>query len=236
MIKNKNKKIGVIILSRYSSKRFPGKALASIKNKKVLEYIIERLETIFSKSSLVIATSTRKDDDLIEKFSKQAGVACYRGSLENVASRFYEAALWKKWKYAIRICGDNVFVNTEAIISMLRALKKKNYVFATNKKGQTFPTGMSVEIVDVDYYKKLLSKINKVDKYKEHVTLYFYEKDNPKGHYYFYNNVVPKAKGLHLALDTQDDFKKIKKIINKFSKPHWEYNLKEIYNIWEKIK
>ena len=228
-------KIGAVILSRYSSKRLPGKALIQINGKEVLKYIIERLETIFSKSSLIIATSTDKSDDAIEKFSEQEGLECYRGSLDNVASRFYEAACRRKWKYAIRICGDNVFANIEAIASMLQILKKRNYAFLTNKKGQTFPVGMSVEIVKLDYYKNLLDKINKVDKYKEHVTLYFYEKDSPKNHYYFYNNTAPKAAGMQLALDTPDDLKKIQNIINQFSKPHWEYGLKEIFEICKKF-
>ncbi len=228
-------KIGVVILSRYSSKRLPGKAVIQINGKEVLKYIIERLETIFSKSSLIIATSNDESDDAIEKFSEREGVKCYRGSLDNVASRFYEAACQKGWKYAVRICGDNIFVNIEAITSMLQALRKKDYTFLTNTKGRTFPTGMSVEIVKLDYYKNLLDKINKVDKYKEHVTLYFYEKDPPKNHYYLYNKAVPEAAGTQLALDTPDDFKKIQNIINQFSKPHWEYGLKEIFEICKKL-
>ena len=229
-------KIGVVILSRYSSKRLPDKALIQINGKEVLKYIIERLETIFSKSSLIIATSIDKSDDVIEKFSKREGIKCYRGSLDNVASRFYEAASREKWKYAIRICGDNIFVNTKTIASMLQALKKKDYTFLSNTKGRTFPTGMSIEIVKLDYYKNLLDRINKADKYKEHVALYFYEKDSPKNHYYFYNNAVPKAAGMQLALDTPDDLKKIQNIINQFSKPHWEYSLKEIFEICKKLK
>ena len=228
-------KIGVVILSRYSSKRLPGKALIQINGKEVLKYIIERLETIFNKSSLIIATSTDKSDDVIEKFSKQEGVKCYRGSLNNVASRFYEAASQKGWEYAIRICGDNIFVDIKTITSMLQALEKKDYIFLSNKKDRTFPIGMTVDIVKLDYYKNLLGKINKKDKYKEHVTLYFYEKDNPKNHYYFYNNEVPEAAGIQLALDTPEDLEKIQNIINQFSKPHWEYNLKEIFKICKKL-
>lgn len=228
-------KIGIVILFRYSSKRLPGKALIQINGKEVLKYIIEKLETIFNKSSLIIATSTDKSDNVIEKFSKQERIKCYRGSLDNVALRFYEAACQKRWEYAVRICGDNIFVNIEAITSMLQALEKKDYIFLSNTKGRTFPKGMSVEIVKLDYYKNLLDKINKVDKYKEHVMLYFYEKDPPKNHYYFYNNAVPEAAEMQLALDTPDDLEKIQNIINQFSKPHWKYSLKEIFEICKKL-
>jgi len=229
------KKIGIVILSRYLSKRLPGKALIQINGKEVLKYIIEKLETIFKKSSLIIATSTDKSDDVIERFSKQEGIKCYRGSLNNVASRFYEAASQKGWEYVIRICGDNIFVDIETITSMLQVLEKRDYVLLSNLKGRTFPKGMSVEIVKLDYYKNLLDKINKKDKYKEHVTLYFYEKDPPKNHYYFYNNEIPEAAGIQLALDTPEDLEKIQNIINQFSKPHWEYGLKEIFKIYKKL-
>ncbi|MCP1663261.1 spore coat polysaccharide biosynthesis protein SpsF [Methanocalculus sp. AMF5] len=228
--------VGVVIISRQSSKRLPGKALIEINGKPVLKYIIERLETVFNKKSMVIATSLDTSDDAIEEFAHKEGIDCYRGSLENVALRFYEAAAQKGWEYAIRISGDNVFVNLEAIVAMLNELERNDYIFLSNKKDQTFPTGMSVEIVKMDYYQLKLRSICEEDRFKEHVTMYFYERDNPKKHYYYYNTLVPEAAGIELALDTPNDFYKISTIINGFTKPHWDYYLKEIFDIWKKLK
>lgn len=226
--------IGVVILSRYSSKRLPGKALMKINDKPILKYIVERLEQVFDKSDITIATSTQKEDDVIERFCIEEEIDCYRGSLDNVALRFYEAAREKNWKYAVRICGDNVFVNIEAIKLMLEKTETGNYDFLTNKKDQTYPYGLSVEIVNVKHFESQLDEINKVEKYREHVTLYYYENESGK-HYYHYNTEVPEAAGIQLALDTKEDFETIENIIKRFNKPHWQYGLKEIIQIWKEL-
>lgn len=237
MYHNSNRdNVGVVILSRYSSNRLPGKALIKIKEKEVLKYIIERLEKVFKKEFIVIATSTEASDDVIEEFSKKENIDCYRGSLNDVASRFYKAAYNKGWKYAIRVCGDNIFVNIETLNSMLGILNKKHYDFISNVKNRTFPIGMSIEIVRLEYFGSLLKKIKKSKRYKEHVTLYLYEKEKPGNHYFYYNKKVPEAAGMILSLDTAEDLERTRKIINQFTEPHWKYNLKEIFEIWKKIK
>jgi len=237
MYYNSNKdNVGAVILSRYSSSRLPGKALIKIKDKEVLKYIIERLEKVFKREYIVIATSTETSDDVIEEFSKKENIYCYRGSLNDVASRFYEAAYKKGWEYAARVCGDSIFVNIEALNSMLDILNKKHYNFISNVKNRTFPIGMSAEIVNLKYFGGLLKKIKKSKRYKEHVTLYIYEKEKSGNHFFYYNKKVPEAAGITLSIDTAKDLYQTRKIVNQFNKPHWKYNLKEIFEIWQKIK
>lgn len=227
--------IGIVILSRYSSNRLPGKALIKIKGKEILKYIVERLEYRFKRNSIIIATSTEKSDDVIEEFAKKENINCYRGSLEDVASRFYEAAKQKSWEYAVRICGDNLFANTEALESMMHILNEEKYDFISNVKNRTFPIGMTVEIVRLEYFSKLLKEIKKSEKYKEHVTLYLYERDKLDNHYYFYNKKIPEAAGIKLSIDTPEDLDRTKKIVSCFTKSHWKYNLEDIFKIWKKL-
>ncbi len=90
-----------------------------IEGKKVLRYIIDRLLQVVDKDHIVLATSTAQSDDAIEGFAVQEGISCFRGSLEDVADRFYRAANQKSWDYAIRINGDNVFVDTQVLTDMI---------------------------------------------------------------------------------------------------------------------
>lgn len=225
-------KIGIIILSRFSSNRLPGKALMKINGKTVLQYIVERLSAVVETDNIVIATSVEESDNHIETFAKNIGVRCYRGSLENVAERFYNAKL-NDWDYAIRINGDNIFLDTNVLKEMLSITEKGNYDFITNVKDRTFPKGMSIEIVKLSYYKSALRKINRKDNYREHVTLYLYENVN-ENYFYFYNKELPEASGIQMALDTKEDFTRTQEIINCFETSHINYNLKEIYSIWKK--
>ncbi|HQW95774.1 MAG TPA: hypothetical protein PLU58_08230 [Saprospiraceae bacterium] len=226
-------KTGVVILARLSSKRLPGKALMEVKEKKILTYIIERLDKVVPRTDIILATSIEKEDDLLVEFAKQEAINCYRGDMDNVAERFYDAATLFKWDYAVRINGDNVFVDTEVLRKMLEITDENKYDFISNVKGRTFPKGMSIEIVKLSHYKELLPEINRNASYREHVMLYMYE--NEKQNYHFVINTdIPQAAGIQLALDTTEDFERTKKIIEMFKDEHWEYNLKEILNICRK--
>lgn len=228
------KKIGVIILVRYNSTRLPGKALKTINGKPILSYIIERLLQVFDEDSIVIATSNEITDDPIIEFSKSKKLKYYRGSLHNVAERFFNAAIENDFEYAIRINGDNIFVDINLLRQMKELALQNKYNFISNVKGRTFPKGMSIEIVRLKYFEKWINAISESDKYQEHVTLYLYEKVIEDKHLYITNENFEEASGIQLALDTQEDFLRTSNIINKFEKPHWDYNLKEIYIILKK--
>lgn len=228
-------KVGVVVLSRYNSSRLPGKALKEIKGKPVLTYILERLQKVFNKENIVLATSGEITDEPIVTYAKNKGVNYYKGSLSNVSERFYEAAMVNKFDYAVRINGDNIFVDTDLLLELKLLAETDKYDFISNVKGRTFPKGMSIEIVRTSYYGKLLSKINTSSKYKEHVTLYLYEKISEKGHFYKYNTELRELEGIQLALDVQEDFERTCRIIEEFTKPHIHYNLMDICEILKKI-
>lgn len=228
-------KVGVVVLSRYSSSRLPGKALMEINNKPILMFIIERLGQVFEKSHLIIATSTYESDNPIADFANAHGIDCYRGSLENVSERFLEAAEKKGFDYVIRINGDNIFLDIPTLKEMLDILSEKPVDFLSNVKDRTFPKGMSIEIVNVNFYREKLPDIESNSQYREHVTLYFYENLDQGNFYFFYNLKYPQLAGMQLALDTKDDLIRTENIIRHFDKPHWNYNMEEIGNILNKL-
>lgn len=228
-------KVGVVVLSRYSSSRLPGKALIEINRKPILMYIIERLREVFESSQLIIATSTDDSDNPIAGFANAHGIDCYRGSLENVSERFLEAAIKKSFDYVIRINGDNIFLDIPTLREMLDLLNDKPVDFLSNVKDRTFPKGMSIEIVNVNFYKEKLSDIENNSEYREHVTLYFYENPDQGDYYFHYNLKYPQLAGIQLALDTKDDLIRTESIIKHFDKPHWKYNMEEIGNILNEL-
>ena len=59
------KKIGITILSRYSSKRLKGKALLKINGKELLSHIIDKINYDIPNIETIITTSVDKSDDII---------------------------------------------------------------------------------------------------------------------------------------------------------------------------
>lgn len=221
-------KTGIIVLCRYNSSRLPGKILREINGKPVLQYILDRLKLVSNAYQVVVATSTEKSDQPIVDYCLSNDVLLYRGSLDNVAQRFADCAQYYNWDYAIRINGDNMLVDGDTIVEMIKIATEHRYDFVSNVKGRTFPIGMSVEIVNVGFYQKAIVEFRD-PRYFEHVTLYFYEhEDAVPNSFFFYNRSIPEAKGLKLALDTPADFRRIEGIVKQMDKDHIQYRLKDI--------
>jgi spore coat polysaccharide biosynthesis protein SpsF len=224
--------IGIIILARSNSSRLPQKHFIKIGKASVLSLIVESLCQVVSKSNIVLATSINDTDDDLVKSANDLGIDVYRGALENVALRFFEAAVYKKWDYAIRINGDNIFIDINLLEHVIYYSEKKIYNFITNKKEQTYPKGMSIESVKVSYFKSNLAQIMSNPEDQEHVTTFFYKMADITSHYYIYNTECPSAGGINLALDTTEDLMLIKSIFTKLTRPHYFYTLSEIYDIY----
>lgn len=220
---------GIVVLSRFNSSRLPGKALKQIEGKPVLKYILERLHTVVPEERIVIATSDETSDDPIAAFCKEEQVTCFRGSLNNVSERFLAAAQSQGWDYAVRINGDNIFLDTQVLDEMLSLAAKEKADFMSNVQGRTFPKGMSVEIIRTAHYADRIEEINADERYREHVTLYLYEHESADMNYvHFKNKSLPEAAGIQMALDTQEDFDRSENLIRRFEGWHTRYNLKEI--------
>ena len=193
-----------------NSSRLPGKFLREINGKAIAKYIVERLLTHFSKQQIIIATSKEESDQAIADFCKAESIRIYRGELENVASRVLEAASFYELDYVVRICGDNLFLDASIVSKMLDMTVKNDWDFCSNTKGRTFPTGMSVEVLNTKHLFKAYQKFeNPVD--FEHVTPYFYRNQKVGKTHYIYNEICPSAKGLHMAIDDEQDFERAKK-------------------------
>ena len=85
-----------IIQVRMGSSRLPGKALRSYMELSPLKILYKRLKKSQKISKIIIATTTLKKDLKIINFCKKFKVPYFRGSPEDVLSRYYFTA--KKFK------------------------------------------------------------------------------------------------------------------------------------------
>ncbi len=167
---------GIILQARCKSKRFPNKVIKKIKNKYLIELIIERLKNI-KNVPLIIATTNNKSDDKICKLSEKNKVAYFRGKMNDVLSRYYETALEYNLGTIVRCNADCPFLEKKMLSKMLNIYKKKKYDYLSNILEPSFPSGQHLEIFNF----KTLEKAYKNAKQKlerEHVTPYIYKNKN----------------------------------------------------------
>ena len=85
-----------------------------------------------------------------------------RGDLKDVAGRLLACAQANDWDFVVRINGDNLFLDPQTLAEMMAIARTAVFDFITNVPGQTFPYGMSIEIIRMSFYRNLLSKMQEV--------------------------------------------------------------------------
>jgi spore coat polysaccharide biosynthesis protein SpsF len=160
--------IGIIIQARMGSERLPGKVLKEIDGKTLLQILLDRIKP--SGFQIVVATTTDLKDDILVDTLKSLGVNYYRGSEDDVLSRYYESAKTFKFDAIIRLTADNPFVDADFVSICVAEYQRVNdengYLFT-----EKYPLGIGLEIFS---FKSLSDAyLNAKDiKEREHVTPY----------------------------------------------------------------
>ena len=102
-------KVVCIIQTRIGSSRLPGKVLKKIGNKTAVEHVVERIKRISAIDEVIIATTIEERDDAVEEEAKRIGVNYYRGSEDDVLSRYYYAAKEYSGDVIVRVTSDCPF-------------------------------------------------------------------------------------------------------------------------------
>lgn len=202
----------IIIQARISSKRLPGKVLHKCAGKPILQWVIDRINSLNYPINIVVSTSNLESDDLLVDYCKSKGINYFRGSLDNVIERFIKTCKEYRHKKFIRVCGDSPIIDQSLISQAIEIEKKVSADIITNIFPRTYPKGQSVELISLSALEKL-NKSNINAQEMEHVTLGFY---NRKENYKIYNFESPNKKysNMQLSVDTHDDFRKIERLIS----------------------
>lgn len=169
-------KVCCVVQARVSSSRFPGKVLAPLRGEPMAVYILKRLAKSKKISEVILATSTSEDDAPLAAAVDRAGFKAYRGSLEDVLTRFVEAARLAKPDVVVRVTGDCPLVDIDVLDAMIARFEKGDVDFLTNVMPPTFPDGLDVEMVKMSALETALGEARPGHQ-REHVMPYF--KDNP---------------------------------------------------------
>ncbi len=219
-----------IIQVRLSSKRLKNKVMKKINGKPILYYVYNRVAKSRRIKKIIVACSTNKSDDKIYSYCKSEGYLVMRGSLKNVVQRFQKVIKKHKLDFFIRINGDSPCMDQYVINNVYKKFCKNKCDLATNVYPRSYPKGLSVEIIKSDIFKKLKNfKLNSHN--KEHITSFFYQ--NPKDYKISNTKNSKNYSKKSLALDTQNDFEKLKPILmeKNFMNLGWRSILNRKYSL-----
>jgi spore coat polysaccharide biosynthesis protein SpsF (cytidylyltransferase family) len=136
-----------ILQARTSSTRLPGKVLAPVAGKPMMLRQIERVGRARSFDKLLVATSSRTGDDAIAQLCQESGIACFRGALDDVLDRFYQAAAPYAPSHIVRLTADCPLADWTVIDRAVAHALSGDYAYVSNVFPPSWPHGLDVEVV-----------------------------------------------------------------------------------------
>ena len=136
----------VIIQARTGSVRYPNKVLKLINGITVLEFLIRRLSSSQEVEEIIVATTENKNDEELSKICKNLSIKVFKGSENDVLSRYYFASKMTNSEILVRITGDCPFIDPEIVSNAIVLFKKKKVDYLSNATEPTYPDGLDVEV------------------------------------------------------------------------------------------
>jgi spore coat polysaccharide biosynthesis protein SpsF len=134
---------------------------------------IERLKRIRLIDRLILATSDDPSDDPLTELCAQEGTECFRGNLEDVLDRFYQAALPYSPEYVVRLTGDCPLTDPEIVDQLISLFLEQNVDYASNCLEPTYPDGLDAEIFRFSCLENAWKEAT-LPSQREHVTPFIY--------------------------------------------------------------
>jgi spore coat polysaccharide biosynthesis protein SpsF len=154
----------------------------------------------------VVALTTGKEDDELVPIAETEGAGHFRGSAEDVLSRYYAASRENELDVVVRITSDCPCIDPEVVDLVIQKHISEQADFTSNVLVRTFPHGMDAEVVNFDALEKAHEGAQQIFE-REHVCPYIY-KSNP--HMFKISSVkAPQrlhAPDIRITLDTEQDY------------------------------
>jgi spore coat polysaccharide biosynthesis protein SpsF len=199
------------IQARMSSTRFPGKVLADLCGKPMIQFMIDRVKRAKRIDEVVLVTSTDASDDPVAELMARIGTPCFRGSLDDVLGRFHGASLAYPADVYVRLTGDCPLIDPAIIDDVIALLLADKLDYSCNTMPPTFPDGLDVEVFTNSILVEASSAATTTPQ-REHVTMWMYDSviglqcGNLAG--------LVDASHLRVTVDYPDDLEVVRKVLN----------------------
>lgn len=223
--------IMAILQARFSSTRFPGKVLKPILGKPMLLLQIERVRRVQGIDRFVLATSTHPSDDEVARICREAGLTVFRGSLDDVLDRLFQAAQRARPDHVVRLTGDCPLTDADLIDRAIDFHVRGNFDYSSNTIEPTWPDGLDVEVVRFFCLEQAWREAI-LPSEREHVTSFIYTRPERFRIGNLKNNVDLSA--LRWTVDEPADFELVRTIYEALYPVNPAFGTSDILALLEK--
>ncbi|MBL7943674.1 MAG: glycosyltransferase family protein [Flavobacteriales bacterium] len=220
----------LILQARMGSSRLPGKAMKDVAGQPLLSQIVQRLSRSRHACTPIVATTNNAADDVIEAWCNQHQIKCYRGSEQDVLSRFYEAATThgaQSGDTIIRICCDNPLHSHKVLDFALDEFYRLgvDYFSNSNQEPLFLEDGFDVEVTTFDALAYACQHA-RLSSEREHVMPFIKNCGR-------FKLAWRKAHGDYhhkLSVDTEDDLRAVNALFKRFENQP-DFSIEEVVDL-----
>ncbi len=202
-----------IIQARMGSTRLPGKVLMDLDGETALGRVVRRLRRSTRIQQIMIATTTKPEDDAIISACRQLGCPAFRGSSEDVLDRYYQASRMIGCEVIVRVTADCPLIDPDLVDRSIDLLGNEGADYVATDVPGTFPRGTDVEVFTAAAMARSWRESAQAYE-REHVTPFFYE------HPDLFRLATLKSgldcRRYRWTLDTFDDYRVLGEICREF--------------------
>jgi spore coat polysaccharide biosynthesis protein SpsF len=148
--------------------------------------------------------------------SLASGVTSYKGSVEDVLDRFYQAAKNINPEWVVRVTSDCPLIDPLIIDAAIALAKVNDVDYCSNTLIEHFPDGQDVEVFKFSALQKAWEEAE-LKSEREHVTTYIRKNINFNGGTLFSAVSFPcyaNFSDMRMTVDEPNDFELIQRLIN----------------------
>ena len=201
--------------ARTGSSRLPGKVLKTVGGKTLLQIHLERLLDSERIDHLVVATTTDPADQAIVDLCDSLGITSYRGSSDDVLSRYFHAVKDIQPDRVVRVTSDCPLIDARLVDTMIDRSFETGTDYCSNGLEPTFPDGTDVEVFTFAALRTAHEQATRRSD-REHVTPFIYRNSAFFGGKMFTSESVKNETDyspVRLTVDEQADFEVVSAVI-----------------------
>ncbi len=129
---NQSRSVTVVIPARYDSSRFPGKPLAILNGKPMIQHVYEKAVACRLVSNVLVATDDDRVKQAVEQFGGQ--VVMVNGAYRSGTDRVAAVARMFAGEFFVDLQGDEIPLNTELLSDLIEPFVQSDADMGTLKR------------------------------------------------------------------------------------------------------
>jgi spore coat polysaccharide biosynthesis protein SpsF len=199
-----------------TSQRLPGKVLMDLHGVPMVGRVVERTRSAGLVDDIWIACTDRRDDDPLAAYAESIGCRVFRGSEQDVLSRFVAIAGLTSADRFVRLTADCPLLDGAVIDRVVGTLAGGDGLdYVANVLERSFPRGLDVEAFTRDALMRL-DRLGVSEQSREHVTVAA-RMEHPEAFVMRNVRAATDDSDLRWTVDTMDDLEFVRVIYRALS-------------------